>query len=147
MAHTGVQLEVEDWVRREWLPREFGQRFSRERLMLAPGGVFDFDAVSEDRKIVASISTSAAHTASGKLAVGKLTKIRSDMLFLLMVPACGRRLMVLTDETMLQQLQKEKSSGHVPTSIEFMHAKIPPALEQRLVASQEAASREVTPGS
>ncbi len=144
MAHTGVQLEVEDWVRREWLPREFGQRFSRERLGLTSGGVFDFDAVSADEKIVASISTSAARTARGKLAVGKLTKIRSDMLFLLMV-ACDRRLVVLSDETMFQQLQKEKSVGRVPLSIEFKHAKIPPELERRLVSSQEAASREVTP--
>ncbi|HYT19398.1 MAG TPA: hypothetical protein VEW05_04110 [Candidatus Polarisedimenticolia bacterium] len=78
MAQTGVQLEVEDWVRREWLPKEFGQRFTRERLGLTSGGVFDFDAVSADEKIVASISTSAARTARGNLAVGKLTKIRSE---------------------------------------------------------------------
>jgi hypothetical protein len=146
MASTKVQLEVEDWVRQEWLPREFGQRFRRERLKLTPGGFFDFDAVSEDDEIVASISTSAASTARGKLAVGKLTKIRSDMLFLLMAAACDRRLIVLTNETMFQQLQKEKSAGRVPTAIEFKHAKIPAELEDRLVASQEAASREVTRG-
>lgn len=145
MAHTGVQLEVEDWVRREWLQLEFGQKFSRERLKLAPGGVFDFDAVSADEKIVASISTSAAHTASGKLAVGKLNKIRSDMLFLLMA-SCDQRLVILTDETMFQQLQKERSAGRIPTSIEFSHAKILPELQRRLTSSQEAASREVTPG-
>ena len=91
MAQTGVQLEVEDWVRREWLPREFGQKFSRERLKLTSGGVFDFDAVSADGKIVASISTSAAHTARGKLGVGKLAKIRADMLFLLMATFAQER--------------------------------------------------------
>jgi len=42
-------------------------------------------------------------------------------------------------------LQKEKSAGRVPTSIEFKHGKIPPELERRLVSSQEIASREVTP--
>jgi len=145
MASTKVQLGVEDWVRQEWLPREFGQRFRRERLKLTPGGVFDSDAVSEDDKIVASISTSAASTATGKYAVGKMNKMRSDMLFLLMVAACDRRLIVLTDETMFQQLQKEKSAGRVPTSIEFKHAKIPAELERRLIASQEVASREVSP--
>src|SRR3989442_1221168 len=118
MAHTGVQLEVEDWVRREWLPREFGQKFNRERLKLTSGGVFDFDSVSEDGRIVASISTSAARTARGKLGVGKLAKIRADMLFLLMA-SCDRRLLVLTDETMFQQLHKEMSAGRVPPSIEF----------------------------
>ena len=145
MAHTGVQLEVEDWVRREWLPREFGQKFNRERLKLTSGGVFDFDAVSEDGRIVASISTSAARTARGKLGVGKLAKIRADMLFLLMA-SCDRRLLVLTDETMFQQLHKEMSAGRVPPSIEFKRAKIPLELERRLVSSQEVASREVTPG-
>ena len=144
MADTGVQLEVEDWVRREWLPREFGQRFSRERLKLTPGGVLDFDAVSADEKIVASISTSASRTATGKLAVGKLTKIRSDMLFLLMA-SCDQRLVVLTDETMFKQLEKERSAGRVPTSIVFKHAEIPPDLHRRLVSSQKAASREVSP--
>lgn len=144
MAHTGVQLEVEDWVRREWLQREFGKKFSRERMGLDPGGVFDFDAVSADEKIVASISTSAARTASGKLGVGKLAKIHSDMLFLLMA-SCEQRLVILTDETMFQQLQKERSAGRIPPSIEFRHAKIPTELQRRLVSSQEAASREVTP--
>jgi hypothetical protein len=144
MVHTRVQLEVEDWVRREWLPREFGQKFSRERLKLTSGGVFDFDAVSGDGKIVASISTSAARTARGKLGVGKLAKIRADMLFLLMA-SCDRRLLVLTDITMLEQCQKERAAGRVPPLIEFMHAKIPPELEGRLVSSREAASREVTP--
>jgi len=144
MAHTGVQLEVEDWVRREWLPREFGHKFNRERMKLTSGGVFDFDAVSGDGKIVASISTSAARTARGKLGVGKLAKIRADMLFLLM-SSCDRRLMVLTDATMLEQCEKEKAAGRVPLSIEFMHAKIPPELESRLASSRDAASREVTP--
>jgi len=144
MARTNVQLEVEDWVRREWLSRELGQQFSRERLKLTPGGFFDFDAVSADGRIVASISTSAARTARGKLGVGKLTKIRSDMFFLLMA-SCDRRVMVLTDPTMLEQCQKEKAAGRVPLSIEFMRAKIPSELERRLISSQEVASREVTP--
>ena len=47
MADTRVQLEVEDWVRRNWMPEQYGIRFSRERLRLRSGGVFDFDAVSE----------------------------------------------------------------------------------------------------
>ena len=61
MADTRVQLEVEEWVRLN--------RLHRERVRLTSGGVFDFDAVSEDQKIVATTST-------GKLAVGKLVKRR-----------------------------------------------------------------------
>lgn len=85
MADTRIQLEVEDWVRRNWLKAQFGMPFFRERRLLRSGGVFDFDAVSEDNSIVATISTSGSKTATGKYAVGKILKLRSDMLFLTMV--------------------------------------------------------------
>ena len=85
MADSRVQLETEDWVRREWLPRQFNQSFRRERLRLAPGGVFDFDAVSADDQIVANISTSSGITFGGHNPSAKVQKLRADMLFLLMV--------------------------------------------------------------
>jgi putative transposase len=69
------------------MAENFGVKFSRERLALRCGGVFDFDAVGEDRSIVATISTSGAKTASGKLARSKMLKLHSDMLFLTMVEA------------------------------------------------------------
>ena len=56
-----------------------GMRFSRERLLLRSGGVFDFDAVSEDHSVVATISTSGYRTSRGKHAVGKILKLRSDI--------------------------------------------------------------------
>jgi len=143
MAQTNVQLEVEDWVRKEWLSVQFRQRFSRERLNLTSGGVFDFDAVSGDGKIVASISTSGALTARGKLAVGKVTKIRSDILFLLLA-SCERRLIVLTESNMFAHCQKEMTAGRLPRNIEFLHADIPQELKSRLATSQRAAFREMT---
>jgi len=59
---------------------------------------------------VASISTSAARTARGKLGVGKLAKIRADMLFLLMVSCENRllRLLVLTDEAMSRIRKRDR---------------------------------------
>ena len=84
MADTRVQLEVEDWVREKWMPGKFGCDFHRRRLALTSGGVFDFDAVSPDRRITACISTSGGKTASGQHAVGRLLKLRSDILFLLL---------------------------------------------------------------
>jgi hypothetical protein len=66
-----MQLEVEDWVRRNWMPTQYGAKFSRARLRLRSGGVFDFDAVSEDHSIMASISTSGA---SGNQGSGKILK-------------------------------------------------------------------------
>jgi hypothetical protein len=106
MADTRVQLEVEDWVRRNWMGPQYGTSFSRERLRLRSGGVFDFDAVSLDQSIVATISTSGSKTAGGKYAVGKMLKLRSDMLFLTMVNA-KRRIMVLTERDMCDQCEND----------------------------------------
>ena len=127
------------------MPKEFGQRFHRERVKLSSGGEFDFDGVSSDETIIAAISTSSGKTSSGKLAVGKLMKIRSDMLFLTMALA-ARRLVVLTDKTMLDVCLKERANGRIPKEIEFFHVTLPVELQRLLVAAQRDAADEVTPG-
>lgn len=136
-----MQLEVEDWVRRNWMAPHFGTRFARERLRLRSGGVFDFDAVSEDHSIVATISTSGSKTSNGKHAVGKILKLRSDMLFLTMVEA-KRRLVVLTERDMCDQCEREAAGGRVPSEIEFVCAVIPDELRTRLLAARLRASEE-----
>jgi hypothetical protein len=141
MADARIQLEVEDWVRRNWTPTQFGVQFSRERLPLRSGGVFDFDAVSHDHSIVATISTSGSKTASGKHAVGKIHKLHSDMLFLTMVKA-ERRVVVLTERDMCDQCEREAAGGRVPPEIEFICAAIPAELRTRLKAARQKASGE-----
>ena len=141
MADTRVQLEVEDWVRRNWMGPQYGTSFSRERLRLRSGGVFDFDAVSLDQSIVATISTSGSKTAGGKYAVGKMLKLRSDMLFLTMVNA-KRRIMVLTERDMCDQCENELKSGRVPPEIEFVCAALPDEMRARLIAARKKASDE-----
>jgi hypothetical protein len=141
MADTRIQLEVEDWVRRNWMPGHFSTKFSRERLPLRSGGVFDFDAVSEDHSIVATISTSGSKTSNGKNATGKILKLRSDMLFLTMVEA-KRRVIVLTERDMLDQCERELAGGRVPREIEFVCAAIPEELRTRLIVTRLKASGE-----
>ena len=136
MADTRTQVRVEDWVQREWMPERYGQRFSRERVALTSGGVFDFDAVSADGTMVANISTSGSKTASGK--------VRSDIYFLLLARA-QRTLVLLTERDMYERWLAEVESGRVPDSIEFVHVDIPHDLDRKLQASRQAASREVTP--
>jgi len=144
MADTRVQLEVEDWVRREWMITHYGESFYRERLLLNSGGYFDFDAVNAGKTIAATISTSGAKTASGKHAVGKLLKIRSDMYFLLLANV-QRRLVVLTEPDMYELCQKEVAGGRVHSSIEFVHVEIPAELAVKLKAARSKASEEVSP--
>ena len=144
MADTRVQSEVEDWVREHWLPTQYGQRFHRERVRLSSGGVFDFDGVGEDHKIVVSISTSQGYTASRKLGGGKLHKLRADVLFLLLTEA-EHRVMCLTERDMFEICQKERTAGRIPQEIEFVHALLPKDLDARLRRARETASREVSP--
>ena len=141
MADTRMQLEVEDWVRRNWMVSHFGTKFSRERLWVRSGGVFDFDAVSEDHTIVVTISTSGSKTSGGKHAVGKILKLRSDILFLTMVEA-KRRLVILTERDMYVRCKQEAAGGRVPPEIEFVCATIPDELRTRLIAARLKASGE-----
>ena len=144
MALTRCQIECEDWVRREWMPSFFGQPFYRERMPLSSGGVFDFDAVSADKTIAACISTSGARTATGKHAVGKLMKLRSDMLFLLLSQA-PRKVMILCESDMHALCLRERESGRVPKEIEFVHAPLPDELAIKLAAARKLSSEEVSP--
>ena len=144
MADTRVQVKVEDWVRREWMPGRFGQRFSRERVDLTSGGVFDFDAVSADATIVANISTSGLKTEGGNYGSGKVQKVRSDIFFLLLAKA-DRKVVLLTEPDMYKRWLSEVQNGRVPDSIEFVHVEVPEELDLQLKASRRAASREVTP--
>jgi hypothetical protein len=122
----------------------FRQNFYRNRLKLSSGGFFDFDAVSEDKSIATCISTSGGKTSSGKAAVGKLLKIRSDMLFLHLAAGLTQKLLILTEPDMHHVCLKEKSGGRAPLDIEFHHAPIPVELRDRLLIARAAASREVT---
>ena len=143
MADTRAQLAAEDWVRRTWMQEKFEQTFSRERIPLSSGGVFDFDAVSADGRIAACISTSGATTATGRYAVGKILKIRSDVLFLLLTDV-ERRIVVLTEPDMFARCLKEADGGRVPKNIEFILAELPPDLRARVSAARAAASSEVS---
>lgn len=144
MADTRVQLEIEDWVRENWMRQHFQQSFYRNRLKLSTGGYFDFDAVSEDKTIAACISTSAAKTSTGNVGSGKLLKLRSDMLFLHLTVGLRKKLMILTDASMHAACQKEASGGRVPREIEFLVATIPDELQLRLIQARAVASGEVT---
>jgi hypothetical protein len=126
------------------MPIFFGQPFYRERVALSSGGVFDFDAVSADKGIVACISTSGAVTSTGKRAGGKLMKLRSDMLFLLLSGA-ARKVIVLCEPDMYALCQREREGGRVPIEIEFVHAPLPDELAIKLIAARKLGSDEVSP--
>jgi hypothetical protein len=77
MADTSVQHKAEAWIIEHGLPKLFpGISFVGKKLSLTWGGAFAFDAVSNDGTMVIAISTSAARTATGKLATAKFQKLK-----------------------------------------------------------------------
>ena len=143
MADTAVQRQVADWIRREWLPSQFNQRFTKDAVPLVPGGTFEAGAVSLDKTVVACISTSGLATSSGKHGSGKTHKIRSDIYFLLLTPPDCKRIMVFTEKDMFEFWVKEKRNGRVPKDIQFMIAPVPGELRQELHLAKERSSKEV----
>ena len=141
MADSKAQRIAEEWVRETWLLERFNQPFQKRRLTLSSGGEFEFDAVSRDEGIVASISTNGGITAAGREAKPKLNKIRSDILFLIL-SSTNQRFVLLTDKAMFKLCEQERANGRMPPQIEFIYVPLPSALEEqcriaRLVAAQE----------
>ena len=144
MANTRVQLEVEAWVREYWMSREYGQQFQKRRVRLTSGGLFEFDAVSMDGSIIASVATSKKKGASGKNAIGSIHKVCCDMFYMLLVDT-KRRIQILTEQDMFEHWQKEVDGGRVPSIIEFVHVELPVDLDARLKGARRKASEEVSP--
>lgn len=146
MADTTVQHEAERWVVSEFLPNHFGGvHFSERKLSLVWGGKFAFDAVSSDGRIIGLISTSSARTAGDNLATAKIQKLKCDTLYLLHATGIDQRLLIFTEQSMLEQFDKEKRSGRFPPEIELLHAPLPNDLYERVLASRRIASAETSP--
>ncbi len=144
MANTETQRTAEQWIRDTWLPGVFRQTFRKQRVRLTSGGEFEFDAVSSDRRVIVTVSTSRHRTSSGHRGAGKLNKIRSDILFLTLAKA-RRRIVVLTESDMFRTCQSQKTAGRLPRSVEFLLAKIPTRLASKLRRARRRSAREVSP--
>ena len=143
MADTKAQKEAENWIRDKFLPKKYGQSFREKNLDLQSRTQFKFDAVSDDGEIVAMISASAGFTSSGKVDTDELMKVRSDALRFLMLEARPqKRLMIFTDQSMIDIVKDEKKKGRFPKELEILKVKLPADLAARVAESQRTASEE-----
>ena len=143
MAETKAHIEAEKWIREEYLPKKYGQSFQQKSLDLQSRTQFTFDAVSDDCEIVAMISTSAGFTSNGKVATEELQKVRSDALRFLMLDARPqKRLMIFTDQSMIDIVKDEKKKDRFPKELEILKVKLPADLAARVAESQRIASEE-----
>lgn len=144
MANTRTQGRAETWIRDVWLRQQFCRRFRKQKLKLSSGGYFEFDAVSSDRQVIATVSTSRARTSSGHRGAGKMNKIRSDILFLSLRKA-RRRVVVLTERDMYRNCERQQGMGRLPGWVNFLLAPLPKPLAKSLRLARRKSSREVSP--
>lgn len=143
MANTRLLTqEVEHFVR-EALAQRHGQPFSKRELSLPTGGEHEFDAVSADGMIVASIKSSGGRTASGRHPAGKVNSAVAELYFLSLISAPTRLLILTTPE--FYDIFTRTLAGKIVSDIEVILVELPSSLQQRVNDVQQRASLEVTP--
>jgi len=143
MANTRLLTEeVENFVR-EALARNYGQPFGKRVLPLPPGGRHEFDAVSADGLVVASVKSSSGRTASGRHPAGKVNAAVAELYFLSLIPAPTRLLILTTPE--FHDIFIRTLAGKIASGIQIVLIELPASLQQRVNDVQQQASLEVTP--
>lgn len=143
MANTSyLRRQVEDCVRQK-LSEEFGVAFEARKVLLSTGGTHEFDAVSEDFRIVAAIKSTGGKTASGRVAPGKIKSAIAEIYYLTLVSA-EKRFLVLTSPE-FYEIMSRRLKGRLASDIKLKLVRLPPYLEQEVARIQTAASREVSP--
>jgi hypothetical protein len=118
--------EVENWIRNEFLPKKYNHVFAKRKLGVQSGAQIEFDAVSEDEKIVCIISTIPGKTADGIVDTDVLAKIREKTLWTVSLNEKPETIVfVYTDKTMGELLKEEKGNGRFPKHIKPLLVKLP----------------------
>lgn len=144
MADTRyLKRTVEEYVRTQ-LAGEFSAPFRARVLQLVTGGTHEFDAVSEDGKVVAGIKAASGKTLGGCTPVGKIKSAIAELYFLSLVSA-PRRILILTDPEFYRILLN-RLEGRLAEGLEVKLVQLPPEIEREVAKVRRDASREVSPG-
>jgi len=137
---TYMKNEVERWVR-NWLAQQFPkQHFSKQSLELITGGKHEFDAVSQDKGVVAGITGHSFKTRGGNLPSGKYAGLYQELYFLSLIKAT-KKFLILTNEDMFRDFQK-KSEGKIAAGIDLIFCPLPSNIMEKVADIQAKASRE-----
>ncbi len=135
-----LMTAVEDHVR-DVLSAEHQIVFRKQRLRLQPGGYHEFDAVSDNGRIVASVKTAAG--GNSRHPAGKVTSCLAELYFLSLVRA-HRRYLVLTSAD-FHRMFTTTMAGKIRNGIEIVHVPLPPDVQSRVAAVQEAGTDDTQP--
>ena len=150
MAKTiELKTKVEPFVRK-WLEKSYpGHTFTPKALPLrrkrdGTYAVHEFDAVSEDNSIVASIKSHSWLTSGGNLPAGKIGQIYQSLYFLNLVDA-KTKLLIFTDAGTYEGFIAV-SDGKVADGIGIKLCSLPQELQLLLNKVRQKASQEMHQG-
>lgn len=139
---TFYKTHVEPFVRRQ-LKAIHGMPFESRVLTLITGGTHEFDAVSLDGSLVASIKSLSGKTKRGKRPAAKYSTCLAELYFLSLVGAPKRVLVLTTPEwhTMFERY----IDGRLAPGLSIELLKLSPELQAQVDRHRDMASDEVTP--
>lgn len=143
MANTVYyKTHVEPYVRRQ-LEQLHGRRFSSKVCLLSTGGTHEFDAVSDDGTIVASIKSLSGKTATGKNPAGKIYACYAELYFLTLVDAAHRMLVLTTPD--FHEIFTRNLRGRLHPGITVELIVVSPEIQSEIDRIKGLASEEVSP--
>lgn len=145
MANTNaLKTKVEPFVR-HWFASKFGKPFHSEFLALArvkgKAAKHEFDAASEDRKIVCGIKTASWKTSGNKRGSGKIQGAYAEIYFLDHVDA-DKKFLVLTDREFFEKLTSDSLGKH-PPELNLLYCELPKDLSKEVDAIRTASRHEL----
>lgn len=148
MANTAkLRYLIEPYVRSELEKIYLGNIFTEKRLPLhkKKDGTYayhNFDAVSDDNSIIASIKSHSWLTSGGNLPSGKIGQIYQSIYYLSLVTA-EKKLMIFTDLETYERFS-EFSNGKLGDGIEIKYIKLSEELQRIMIQIQNEASEEMS---
>lgn len=148
MAKTvELKTKVEPFIRKELEKSYPGHTFTPKALPLrrkrdGTYAVHEFDAVSEDNSIVASIKSHSWLTSGGKSPAGKIGQIYESLYFLSLVDA-KTKLLVFTNRVTYEGFLV-KSDGKIAEDVETKLYPLPPELQGLVNKVHQRASKEMS---
>lgn len=142
VANTSyLRYTVEPWVR-DQLAEQYGQRFAPRVLRLAPGGTHEFDAVSDDGRVVVSIKANSGLTSGGNHPTGKVATCLNEVYFLTLVDA-DVRLLALTNPA-FHAIFTKVTAGQIAPGIGVELLPLPADMQRMVDGVTALASREMS---
>lgn len=144
MANTAILRYKVEPVIRARLEAEFSQPFASRVLTLPGGAAREFDAVSADGMVVASIKTSSGLTSGGNIPGGKINGCIADLYYLSLLTAPVRQL-VLTNPD-FHAIFTKRMAGAMPEGVEVRLEELPSELQLEVDGVIREASEEIDRG-